>query len=119
MRCPDCMRETVYVTVPEREGLSGKEENRKPGTLRAANREGLCTTCLRVRKGYRPHGQVRFPGRNRLIKTSTMTDEECESVREKLTIMELDRRARGVPENGVPVEDWARGNGGLYSWQVK
>lgn len=118
MRCPDCARETVYVPTTDRPGTSGKDrQDRKSGVLNAVTRDGTCCTCHRARKGTMKDGR-RYTGHGRFLK-GNMTDAEVEAARARLTIMELDRRARGIPEEGIPTEQWAHGNGGLYSWEVK
>jgi hypothetical protein len=118
VRCPDCARETVYVPVPERPGTSGKVVERKPGVLLAVVRDGTCATCHRNRKHGRVPGDRRYTGHGRFLK-GVMSDAECEAIRNRLRVMELDRRARGIPAEGIPTEDWAIGNGGLYSYEVK
>jgi hypothetical protein len=92
--------------------------DRKPGLLVAVVRDGTCATCHRNRKRGRVPGDRRYTGHGRFLK-GTMSDAECEAIRERLRVMELDRRARGIPAEGIRTEEWAFGNGGLYSWQVK
>lgn len=56
----------------------------------------------------RKHLRVRHP----------MTPDRLEMMKAGLRNYVLDRRARGVPPEGIPAEDWARGNGGLYHYEV-
>lgn len=125
MRCPDCHRETYHVSQKTRTEhyLTGKPLPKPPkaGVILAARADGTCTTCCRRQRGKtrtRTYDAGARP--ERLLNKTALTDEEVEAIREKLTIMALDRRARGIPEDGITPYEWKKrnGNGGLYSFQV-
>lgn len=119
MRCPTCNRKTYYVSASERPGTSGKtSEDRQPGILQAALKNGTCCRCFRKSRGT----GKRLQGSGRMFVGNVkreMTDAQVEQCRRDLDNMMADRRARGIPEDGILASTWAHGNGGLYSWEVK
>ena len=116
LECPGCHRKTFYVTPGQRKGTSGRMVvPPAPGMVQAIRRDGLCTTCKRAENG---HGPKTLDHGNKHIRRPAISDEELERLRDRIKCMEIDRLNRGVDPEGVPTEDWAYGNGGLYSWEV-
>lgn len=124
MECPDCGRRTVWLS--KRNGDS--RVNRDPSAITAVNRTGICYTDHRIRQAKAGIGEPRHVnksgvtdymlGRTRSTFDTPMTEEEIAAVRERVKDMWRDRRARGIPREGKPVHEWARGNGGLYASEI-
>lgn len=52
-------------------------------------------------------------------KREPLDEAGVEAERMRVAQMILDRRARGVPPEGLDPEAWAIGNGGLYSYEIR
>jgi hypothetical protein len=113
LRCPDCNRR-----VRRKGSMKLDPNDKRPASLLA---DGTCTPCWVKRKGLNSkefHDGKRRNRGNNVYKRPPMTDEQIAQERQRIKMMEVSRLMRGIPEEGIPVEDWARGNGGLYSFQI-
>lgn len=122
--CPGGCGRMTYPKVRNFEYLSAESQALilEAGAVKAVTTTGICSRCWDAQHDNR--GNHRNNACNgkfvpaRRLRTKVMTDADIEKAREDLRSMWRDRRARGVAPEGVPTEEWAYGNGGLYSWQV-
>lgn len=96
MHCPSCKRETYY---PNRTGAIKTRPRDAPAhALKAELRDGTCTKCRRIQKGYK-----RMSSKGVMSKSVTAARAKLNvrQEREALAAMIRARHIRGVPEDGL------------------
>ena len=116
-RCPRCGR----TTIPR--NRDGRREPKPKGlnAVQAALTDGTCHRCTKpTAKSYALVGTDTLgralPTYRAPRKKNIFTEEDAAAERQRVAKMIMDRRARGIPKEGL---DPAQiGNGGLYGCQV-
>jgi hypothetical protein len=102
MHCPVCKRETYY---PNRAGAISTRPKDAPKTaVRAELRNGTCTKCRRIQKGYRRMSSKGVMSKSQKTARAKLN---LQQEREALNSMVRARRRRGVPEDGISPAEWA------------
>lgn len=90
----------------------------------AAVDDGTCHRCYSLKHRHRDKlspwltdAKGRWLRPDRPVR-QPMDDAAVERERQRIDAMVLDRRARGIPAEGLDPEAWATGNGGLYGYEV-
>lgn len=133
-QCPSCHRHTWPRTRMVNKPVPMPDWAKARGDVQASLIDGTCSRCYTpsarrdaplvatvAANGHPlPPKPIRTGERRPAAKLPKhkLTDEEITDLRLRLMGMMSDRRARGVPIEGLPVEDWARGNGGLYASEI-
>lgn len=95
MHCPTCKRETYY---PNRAGAVSTRPKDAPKTaVKAELRDGTCTKCRRVQKGYKRPSTKGVMNKSHKAKRPRLTVVQ---EREALEAWVRSRHLRGVPEDG-------------------
>lgn len=129
-QCGGCKRITWPRSRMVNKPMPRPDWAKERGDVVAALTDGTCARCYEpttrqdkspvftVAADGRPLPPKPFKPRATLPKRRKFTQEQIDKCRADLQLMFAERRARGIPEEGQPVEDWAAGNGGLYHFEV-
>lgn len=117
--CPDCRRPVF----PRRQSRTGRANDVIKGKVQAVLSDGTCNTCYVKRRGWsrptRAKSKQAQPEIQMLPPRFTpeqISDYEVERCRERFEAYVSNRRRRGIPEDGMPVE--RLDNGGAFHMDV-
>ena len=103
MICPRCERPVIFISRSYSNPCRRRPEGLSKDIVTAVTADGLCTTCWRATKGKpRPSLKglldgIKYPP----IGRGPLTDEQIEQARQDIERFWADRRARGIPEDGL------------------